>query len=145
MLESMNREFMMLRRNRATARVRAPAPRPVEIILSAEARRKFADFIMLLDTAERRSGVIKNERKKVKLSKTRDGPQSSGLFLFLKLLCCYGQFSLGFYLAKYNLCRSFLGILIIFIGHNYCIFLFEIFKAIWVSKKSYNYSFSFCF
>lgn len=73
---------MMLRRNRAAARVRAPAPRPVEIILSAEARRKFADFIMLLDTAERRSGVINNERKKVKLSKIRDGPLSRGLFYF---------------------------------------------------------------
>lgn len=68
---------MMLRRNRAAARVRAPASRPIEIVLSAEARRKFADFIMLLDTAKKRSGVIKNERKKVKLSKTRDGPQSS--------------------------------------------------------------------
>lgn len=68
---------MMLRRNRAAARVRAPAPKAVEIILSAEARRKFADFIMLLDTAERHSGVIRNERKKVKLSKIRDGPQSS--------------------------------------------------------------------
>ena len=76
---------MMLRRNRAAARVRAPASRPVEIVLSAEARRKFADFIMLLDTAERRSGVIRNERKKVKQSKIRDGLQSSGLFLFFAI------------------------------------------------------------
>lgn len=85
---------MMPRRNRAAARVRAPAPRPVEIILSAEARRKFADFIMLLDTAERRSGVIKDERKKVKLSKIRDGPQSSGLFLLLinTLSCMIDRF-----------------------------------------------------
>lgn len=84
MLESTNREFMMLRINRAAARVRAPAPRPVEIILSTEDRRRFADFIMLLDAAERRSGVINNERKKVKLSKIRDGPISRGLFYFLK-------------------------------------------------------------
>jgi hypothetical protein len=82
----MNREFMMLRRNRAAARVRASAPRTVEIILSAEARRKFADFIMLLDTAERHSAVINNERKKVKLSKIRDGPQSRGLFFLSCLL-----------------------------------------------------------
>lgn len=58
----MNREFMMPRRNRAVARVRAPAPRPVEIVLSAQARRKFADFIMLLDTAEKL--YSNNTRKK---------------------------------------------------------------------------------
>ena len=113
----MNREFMMLRRSRAAARVRAPTPRSVEIVLPVEARRKFADLIMLLDTAERRSVAIKNERKKVKLSKIRDaclsrskGPpifllryllaeaskvrkatkDESGLFLFLTLLRCYG-------------------------------------------------------
>lgn len=75
---------MMPIRNRAAARVRAPAPRPVEILLSANARRRFADFIMLLDTAERRSGVIRNERKKVKQSKIRDGPLSRGLLYFFK-------------------------------------------------------------
>ncbi|GMU19158.1 MAG: hypothetical protein AMXMBFR12_03500 [Candidatus Babeliales bacterium] len=77
---------MMLRRNRAAARVRAPASRPIEIVLSADARRRFADFIMLLDTAERRSGAIRNERKKVKQSKIRDGPLSSGPFLVVKTL-----------------------------------------------------------
>ncbi|CAN5117465.1 hypothetical protein BH09DEP1_BH09DEP1_6330 [soil metagenome] len=75
---------MMPRRNRAAARVRTPVPpRSYEIILSAEARRRFADFIMLLDTAERSSNVIMNARKKVKQSKTRDGPLSGGLFLFI--------------------------------------------------------------
>ena len=84
MLLALNREFMILRRNRAAARVRAPAPpRTYEIILTAEDRRKFADFIILLDTAERSSNVIQNIRKKVKQSKIRDGPLNSGLYLFI--------------------------------------------------------------
>ncbi len=76
----------MLKRNRVVARPRAIAPKPVEIILSAQDRRKFADFIMLLNTAERSSDLIKNARKKVKQSKIRDGPQSSGLlYIHVKL------------------------------------------------------------
>lgn len=77
---------MMLRRNRVVARPRAGAPRNFEIILSVEDRRKFVNFIMLLNTAERSSNVINNARKKVKQSKIRDGPQSSGLFLLVDLL-----------------------------------------------------------
>lgn len=74
---------MMLKRNRVVARSRAVAPRNFEIILSVEDRRKFVNFIMLLNTAERSSNVIKNARKKVKQSKIRDGPLSKRVFLFV--------------------------------------------------------------
>lgn len=58
---------MMLKRTRATTRTKTVAP--VKIILSAEDRRKLAEFIILLDIAERRSNVVENARKKKEESK----------------------------------------------------------------------------